>query len=171
MSTLPWDNLFYSLLLIVGGAGIGLAGMGIFLHFRMLALDPRQKARHNASIVLKAGVGLSSAVLLFAIVRQGHTPSTPTGWAFLAATAIQAVGLAWFAKLDIVKYAIMDTVRHNGHSAGAVLDRIQSEHDVLEARVSAEEKRNTDIEVAAAHLEAEVDVHAAEEGGHHEGVK
>ena len=139
------DQLFYVLLLVGCAASLGLAAVTGWLHIMMFRLEGGRQ--HIAHTITKTGIVLTNGILINALARTAATThETVQGWAFIVGLAVMTVGLAGQSRFDIIKYALMETLHHDGPDTpvSAVLARIQSDHDKLAARMSAEEKLSTD---------------------------
>lgn len=132
------DKVLFALLLTVGAVGVGLAGVGAWMDYRLSKL--KKDKRYLDLLFLKLGIVISQGILIIRLAQLQSADPTVWAWGYLIGLIVIAAGLARRIRTLIGELAVTEVV-HNGLNSSWPRN--------IERRLTAEEARNTDIEEAA----------------------
>ena len=86
------DKVLFSILLMSGGFGVGLAGVMAWMHYRLYKLSG--DAEHVDTILVKLGIVLTQGVLVLRLAQLQSADPSFWAWGYAIGLLVLTIGLA-----------------------------------------------------------------------------
>lgn len=130
-------KILYSLLLVGTSGGVGLAGVVGWLNAKLFKLDKDRRRKSLGLLLL--GCVIQNGVLTYALIDTGTATTSGRAYLYAVGLTISTIALAWKSGQFVQDLALRESAEGRENHTGM---RFQG----IETRLTAEEKRNTDIE-------------------------